>query len=193
VVKYLWKEGKSMIKTSDILDEKDKRVRAHNKEVEFPLTDERKKLINDMLEHLYYSQIEEYAEKYNLRPGMGLAAPQLGVNERFFVVCHEEEENKFKNYIMINPEMISNSEELIYASEGEGCLSVNREVQGIVPRYARVTFKGYDIDGNPIKIRAREELAIAFQHELDHLNGILFVDHIDPKDPYKNKDYMREI
>ena len=124
---------------------------------------------------------------------MGLAAPQLGVNERFFVVCHEEEENKFKNYIMINPEMISNSEELIYASEGEGCLSVNREVQGIVPRYARVTFKGYDIDGNPIKIRAREELAIAFQHELDHLNGILFVDHIDPKDPYKNKDYMREI
>lgn len=182
-----------MIKTSDILDEKDKRVRAHNKEVEFPLNDERKKLINDMLEHLYYSQIEEYAEKYNLRPGMGLAAPQLGVNERFFVVCHEEEENKFKNYIMINPEMISNSEELIYASEGEGCLSVNREVQGIVPRYARVTFKGYDIDGNPIKIRAREELAIAFQHELDHLNGILFVDHIDPKDPYKNKDYMREI
>ena len=182
-----------MIKTSDILDEKDKRVRAHNKEVEFPLTDERKKLINDMLEHLYYSQIEEYAEKYNLRPGMGLAAPQLGVNERFFVVCHEEEENKFKNYIMINPEMISNSEELIYASEGEGCLSVNREVPGIVPRYARVTFKGYDIDGNPIKMRAREELAIAFQHELDHLNGILFVDHIDPKDPYKNKDYMREI
>ena len=182
-----------MIKTSDILDEKDKRVRAHNKEVEFPLNDERKKLINDMLEHLYYSQIEEYAEKYNLRPGMGLAAPQLGVNERFFVVCHEEEENKFKNYIMINPEMISNSEELNYASEGEGCLSVNREVQGIVPRYARVTFKGYDIDGNPIKIRAREELAIAFQHELDHLNGILFVDHIDPKDPYKNKDYMREI
>ena len=182
-----------MIKTSDILDEKDKRVRAKNKEVVFPLSEEKKKLINDMLEHLYYSQIEEYAEKYNLRPGMGLAAPQLGVNERFFVVCHEEEENVFKNYIMINPEMISNSEELIYASEGEGCLSVNREVPGNVPRYDRVTFKGYDIDGNPIKIRAREELAIAFQHELDHLNGILFVDRIDPKDPYKNKDYMREI
>ena len=182
-----------MIKTSDILDESDKRVRAKNKEVTFPLSADKKKLINDMLEHLYYSQIEEFAEKYHLRPGMGLAAPQLGVNERFFVVCHEEEEGVFKNYILINPKMISNSEELIYASEGEGCLSVNREVKGIVPRYARVTFTGYDIDGNPIKIRAREELAIAFQHELDHLNGILFVDHIDPKDPYKNKDYMREI
>ena len=182
-----------MIKTSDILDEKDKHLRAKNKEVVFPLSKDRKKLINDMLEHLYYSQIEKYAEKYDLRPGMGLAAPQMGVNERFFVICHEEEENKFKNYVLINPKMLSHSEELIYASEGEGCLSVNREVEGIVPRYARVTFTGYDIDGKPIKIRAREELSIAFQHELDHLNGILFVDYIDPNDPYKNKDYMREI
>ncbi len=182
-----------MIKTSDILDEKDKHLRAKNDMVVFPLSKERKKLINDMLEHLYYSQIEKYAEKYDLRPGMGLAAPQLGINERFFVICHEEEENKFKNYVLINPKMISHSEELIYASEGEGCLSVNRDVEGIVPRYARVTFTGYDIDGNPIKIRAREELSIAFQHELDHLNGILFVDYIDPDNPYKNKDYMREI
>ena len=182
-----------MLRTSDILDEKDKHLRAKNKDVEFPLKAETKKLINDMLEHLYYSQIEEYSEKYDLRPGMGLAAPQLGVNERFFVVCHEEYENKFKNYILINPKMISHSEELIYASEGEGCLSVNRDVEGIVPRYARVTFTGYDLNGKEVKYRAREELAIAFQHEMDHLNGILFIDHIDPKNPFKNKDYMREI
>lgn len=182
-----------MIKTSDILDEFDKRLRKKNNDVTFPLSKEKKKLINDMLEHLYYSQIEKYAKKYNLRPGMGLAAPQLGINENFFVVCHEESDGIFKNYVMINPKMVSNSEELIYASEGEGCLSVNREVCGIVPRYARVTFTGFDIEGKPIKIRAREELAIAFQHELDHLNGILFIDRIDPKDPYKNKDYMREI
>ena len=182
-----------MLKTSDILDEKDKHLRAKNTDVEFPLKEETKKLINDMLEHLYYSQIEEYSEKYDLRPGMGLAAPQLGVNERFFVVCHEEYENKFKNYILINPKMISHSEELIYASEGEGCLSVNRDVEGIVPRYARVTFTGYDLNGKEVKYRAREELAIAFQHEMDHLNGILFIDHIDPNNPFKNKDYMREI
>lgn len=182
-----------MIKTKDILDEKDKRLRALNKDVTFPLNEEKKKLINDMLEHLYYSQIEELSKKYDLRPGMGLAAPQLGINERFFVVCHEEEEGKFKNYVMINPKMISHSEELIYASEGEGCLSVNRDVEGIIPRYARVTFTGFDVEGNQIKYRAREELAIAFQHELDHLNGVLFIDHIDPKNPYKNKDYMREI
>ena len=182
-----------MIRTTDILDETDSHLRAPNKDVTFPLSKEKKKLINDMLEHLYYSQIEKYAKKYNLRPGMGLAAPQLGVNEKFFVVCHEETENNFKNYVIINPQMVSHSEELIYASEGEGCLSVNRPVEGIVPRYARATFIGYDIDGNEIKYRVREELSIAFQHELDHLNGILFVDHIDPNDPYKNKDYMREI
>ena len=182
-----------MIRTSDILDEKNIHLRAKNIDVEFPLSKETKKLIKDMLEHLYYSQIEEYSEKYDLRPGMGLAAPQMGVNQRFFVICHEETENNFKNYILINPKMISHSEELIYASEGEGCLSVNRDVPGIVPRYARVTFTGYDLEGKEIKYRAREELAIAFQHEMDHLNGILFVDHIDPANPYKNKDCMREI
>lgn len=182
-----------MIRTKDILDEKDIHLRAKNEDVEFPLSEDTKKLINDMLEHLYYSQIEEYSLKYDLRPGMGLAAPQLGINKRFFVVCHEETENNFKNYILINPKMISHSEELIYASEGEGCLSVNRDVEGIVPRYARVTFIGYNLDGKEVKYRAREELSIAFQHEMDHLNGILFTDHIDPKDPYKNKDYMREI
>ncbi len=182
-----------MLKTSDILDEKDPRVRAKNSDFEFPLSDKDKKLIDDMLEHLYLSQIEEEAEKYDLRPGMGLAGPQVGVNKRFFVVCHEEEENKFKNYVLINPKLVSHSQELIYSGGGEGCLSVNRDIEGIVPRYARVTFEGYDVNGKKIKYRAREELAIAFQHELDHLNGILFYDHIDPKDPFKNMEYMREI
>lgn len=182
-----------MLRTKDILDESDKRLRTKNENVIFPMSDKDKKLINDMLEHLYLSQIEKMAEKYDLRPGMGLAAPQVGVNKRFFVVCHEESENVFKDYVIINPKMISHSEELIYSSCGEGCLSVNRDVEGIVPRYARVTFEGFDVDGNKIKIRAREELSIAFQHELDHLNGILFFDHIDPKNPYKDVDYMREI
>lgn len=182
-----------MLKTCDILDEKDKRLRAKNTDMEFPLKSEEKKLIHDMLEHLHLSQIEEKAKEFDLRPGMGLAGPQVGVNKKFFVVCYEEEENSFKNYVLINPKLISHSEELIYTSGGEGCLSVNREVEGIVPRYARVTFEGYDENGKKVKYRAREELAVAFQHEMDHLNGILFFDRIDPKDPYKNSEYMREI
>ena len=90
----------------------------------------------------------------------------------------EYDEGKFDNYIIINPKIVSNSMEKIYVELGEGCLSVNREVDGIVPRYARVTIEGYDMDGNKIRVRGREELAIAFQHELDHLNGILFVDRL---------------
>ena len=76
---------------------------------------------------------------------------------------------------------------------GEGCLSVNREVEGIIPRYARVTVSGYDVDGNKIHVRAREEVAIAFQHEIDHLNGIIFIDRIDKKNPFKDKENMRAI
>ncbi len=182
-----------MLKSSEILDEKDKRLRQKNIDVTFPLSKDEKKLIKDMLEHLHLSQIEKYATKYNLRPGMGLAAPQVGINKNFFVVCHEESENVFHNYVIINPKMLSHSEELIYSGVGEGCLSVNREVEGIVPRYARATFVGFDEEGNPIKIRAREELSIVFQHEFDHLNGILFFDHIDPKNPFKDADIMREI
>ena len=89
-----------------------------------------------MLKHLRYSQIEKYAKKYELRPGMGLAAPQVGINKNFFVVCYEVSNGKFEDYILINPKVISYSEEMIYAGEGEGCLSINREVDGIVPRVA---------------------------------------------------------
>ena len=94
---------------------------------------------------------------------------------------------------MINPKIISKSEELIYVGEGEGCLSVNREVEGIVPRYARITVSAFDENGKPFTMRVREDISVAFQHEIDHLDGILFVDKIDKKNPYKNKDLMREI
>ena len=182
-----------MLKTKEILDEKDKRLRLVSKEVSFPLAQKDKDLINTMIEYLRNSQIEELAEKYDLRPGMGMAAIQLGVAKRYFVVVDEVSEGVFEDYILINPKVISYSEEMIYAGEGEGCLSVNREVEGIVPRHARITVEAYDLDGNKRKYRVREDLAIAFQHELDHLNGILFVDYIDPKDPYKNADLYREI
>lgn len=177
----------------DIIDEKDKRIRTVSKEVVFPLTKEDKKRVDDMLEYLTNSQIEELSEKYDLRPGMGLSAIQLGIPKRYFVVVYEYDEGKFENYVIFNPKIVSNSMEKIYVEMGEGCLSVNRDVEGIIPRYARVTVEGYDIDGNKIRVRAREELAIAFQHEMDHLDGILFYDHIDKKNPFKDKDKYRAI
>ena len=182
-----------MLLMKDILDEKEKILHQKSKEVTLPLSNKQKQTIKDIIEFLTNSQIPEMSEKYDLRPGMGLTPVQLGIPERYIVIVHEYDEGKFDNYVVVNPKLVSNSEEMIYVGEGEGCLSVNREVEGIVPRFARVTIEGYDEDGNKIRVRAREDLAIAFQHELDHLEGILFTDKIDKQDPYKNKDLYREI
>ena len=181
-----------MLKMKDILDEKDPKLRQISKEVTFPMSKEDLKNIDLMEEYLINSQIEETAEKYNLRPGMGLSAVQIGVLKRYIVIVDDTEEG-LETYVMVNPKIVSTSQEMIYVESGEGCLSVNRECEGIVPRYARVTVEGYDTEGNKIRVRAREELAIAFQHEIDHLNGILFVDKIDPKNPYKNFNQYRPI
>ena len=108
-------------------------------------------------------------------------------------MVHEYEKGKFNTYVLINPKIISYSAEKIYVEDGEGCLSVNRDILGIVPRYARVTIEAQDMNGQKIVVRGREELAIAFQHEMDHLDGILFTDKIDKKNPYKDKDSMRPI
>jgi len=182
-----------MFKKLNILDEKDIRLRKVSVDATFPLKKEYKKLIQRTIDELTYSQIDEYAQKYNLRPGMGMAFPQLGINERIIIIVHEAEDGIFDNYVVINPKIVSYSNEMIAAEAGEGCLSVNREVEGHIKRYARVTVEGYDEEGNKIRFRAREELAIAFQHEIDHLNGILFYDRIDPKKKFYTDEELRLI
>ncbi|MDE6285327.1 MAG: peptide deformylase [Bacilli bacterium] len=176
-----------------ILDEKEKILHTVSKDATFPISKEDQKLIQDMITYLEMSQDEKIANKYNLRAGMGLAYIQLGIPKRIFVIASEMDDGSFEEHIIINPKIISQSEELIYVGEGEGCLSVNREVEGIVPRHARITLEYYDFEGNKKTVRAREDLAIAFQHEIDHLNGILFTDKIDKKNPYKDANKMREI
>ena len=184
-----------MMKLPDIkiLDEKNKKLREKSLDVTFPLSKDDKNLINDIITYLTMSQIEKYYKEYNLRPGMGLAFIQLGIPKNIFVIVEEIDDEVFENYVIINPKIISHSEELIYVGEGEGCLSVDRDVEGIVPRYARMKISYQDIDGNYNEIRVREDISVAFQHEMDHLNGILFIDKIDKKNPFKNKDKMREI
>lgn len=182
-----------MFKKLKILDEKDKRLRTVSKEVTFPLSDEEKQIVKNAMENLRFSQIEKYAKKYNLRAGWGLSAIQIGISKRWFVIVDEQEDGSFKEYFFANPKIISNSTEKIYVEQGEGCLSVNREVQGIIPRYARVTIEAYDMNGNKFQMRLREDLAICVQHEIDHLQGILFVDRIDKNNPFKDAEKYRAI
>ena len=171
-----------MLKTKDIIDEKDKILRKKSKEVTFPMDEKDKENIRLMVEYLKNSQIDELAAKYSLRPGMGMSAVQIGVLKRYITIVHESSEGHFDIYVVINPKITSESKEKVYVEDGEECLSINR-----------VTVEGFDTEGNPITIRAREELAIVFQHEIDHLNGILFIDRIDPKNPFKYKDTYRAI
>lgn len=176
-----------------ILDESDKRLHQVSNPVTFPLDEKTIQTIYDCLDYLEMSQDEELAKKYDLRAGMGLSFCQIGILKRIFVVSEDNDDGTFGRYIVINPKIVSHSEELIYVGEGEGCLSVNRSTVGIVPRFARMRIKAYNEFGEEYEIRVREDIAVAFQHEMDHLDGILFTDKIDPKNPFKNQTKMREI
>ncbi|MBD7983384.1 peptide deformylase [Sporosarcina sp. Sa2YVA2] len=175
-----------MIEMKDIVREGHPSLREVASEVTFPLTAEELSLCEDLLGYVVNSQIDELCERYGLRPGIGLAAPQVNVSKRIFALHIEEDDKKPLSIIAINPKIVSHSVEKTYLTSGEGCLSVDRDVEGFVPRYARITIKALDIDGKEFKLRLKGLPAIAFQHELDHLNGIMFYDHIDPHTPFKD-------
>jgi peptide deformylase len=121
--------------------------------------------------------IEDMIDTMREAPGVGLAAPQVGVSDRVIVVEYEEndeEENSPKKlYVLVNPEIKVTSEE---TEEGiEGCLSVPGW-QGEVNRALAVTVKGQTRRGQPMKVKAKGWLARIFQHEIDHLDGVVFTD-----------------
>lgn len=154
------------------------------KEVDVPITADEKQLLEDMIDFLKNSQNEEIAGKYNLRAGVGLAAPQLGIEKRMFAVHYEEPNGKIYSYGLVNPKIISHSVEQSFLPTGEGCLSVDRNIEGYVHRYKRITVKATDLNNNPVKLRLKDYIAIVFQHEIDHLNGVMFYDHINKQNPF---------
>ncbi|WAA13236.1 peptide deformylase [Fervidibacillus halotolerans] len=174
-----------MITMKDIIRDGHPTLRKVAKEVELPPTEEDRAILKSMLEFIINSQDEEIAKKYNLRPGIGLAAPQINISKRMIAIHLEDEKGKLHSYALFNPKIVSHSVEKTYLPGGEGCLSVDEVIPGIVPRYARVTVKAYDIDGNELKLRLKGLPSIAIQHEIDHLNGIMFYDHINKEDPFK--------
>lgn len=172
-----------MILMKDIVREGHKALREVAQEVTFPLSDEEKELGQEMLTFLKNSQDEEIAEKYGLRGGVGLAAPQLAVSKRIIAIHIEDENDKLYSYVLYNPKIKSHSVQEACLAGGEGCLSVDREVPGYVVRNERITLSAFDENGAPIKLRLKNYPAIVVQHEIDHLNGIMFFDHINKNNP----------
>ena len=128
----------------------------------------------------FQTLINDMVETMREAPGVGLAAPQVGLSERLIVVEYyereedEEVENAPKKvWAIANPEIIKASEEKLMGVEG--CLSIPNLV-GEVERHAAIQVKGLNRHGKPTKIKAEGWLARIFQHEIDHLNGVLFTD-----------------
>lgn len=120
--------------------------------------------------------IDDMVETMREAPGVGLAAPQVNVSARVIVVEFGDEEDEdvpAKLYVVVNPEITRQSKEVITGVEA--CLSIP-EVAGDVERHVAVTVKGQNRRGQPLKLKAKGWLARIFQHEIDHLNGVLFVD-----------------
>lgn len=177
-----------MILMKDITREGNPVLREKCVDVKIPLSSEDEKTLNDMIEYIINSQDDELAKKYGLRPGVGLAAPQIGVNKKMLVILSYDEEGHLHFYPMVNPKLISYSEEKTYLDCGEGCLSVDREVNGYVHRAKRVTVETYLYSEGELKyvrLRLKNYIAVVFQHEYDHLNGVLFVDRINKNNPFE--------
>ncbi len=126
-----------------------------------PIKTEEIKTIKNMAEHFYFIMEQNQ--------GVGLAAPQIGISKRFFIMKYKED-----NIICINPEIIYSSP-IIEIDSQEGCLSVSGK-QFIVKRASMITVKYIDLENNSIKKDLIGYDAIIFQHEFDHLDGILISD-----------------
>ncbi len=150
----------------------DKVLRRKSRPVE-AITPEIQKLIDDMIETMYAA------------PGVGLAAPQVGINLRLAVIDVTYKDEEPHVYVLINPEFVLKEGEV---EEDEGCLSI-QDFNETVKRFYRVVVRATDRNGDVYEIEGEDLLARALQHEIDHLDGMLFIDRISPlkRDLFKRK------
>ncbi len=147
----------------EVLKFPDKRLREISTPIE-KITDEIRELASDMLDVIYDE------------PGIGLAAPQLGETIRLIVVDTEwtADDTERNPLILVNPEIVERSGELVWT---EGCLSVP-DFEADVERASSVRLRASNLEGEDLEFAASELQAVCFQHEIDHLDGILFIDRI---------------
>jgi peptide deformylase len=142
------------------------------------------------------SLIDDMIETMRQAPGVGLAAPQVGVSQRVIVVEYAEggedpdgPPRPKKLYAVVNPEITRHSDETVLGSEG--CLSIPG-YYGEVARYEWVTVKGYNRQGDAFRLKAKGWLARIFQHEVDHVDGVLFIDRATKVWEIEDEDHALE-
>ena len=177
-----------MILMKDIIKEGNPLLKEKSIDVELPISLEDAEILNSMIEYIFNSIDPKVAEKYDLRPAVGIAAPQIGILKKMIVINAYDEDGEEHFYAIVNPKLMSYSDELTYLQGGEGCLSVEREAPGLIHRHKRVTVKGHFLENGKLvnkTIKLKGYLAIVFQHEYDHLFGTLFVDRINSTNPFE--------
>lgn len=190
-----------LIDMDDIVREGNPTLRQVGQEVSLPLSDEDIILGEKMLEFLRNSQDPVMAEKMGLRGGVGIAAPQLDISKKILACLvpkdletESDTQKAAEAYslatIMYNAKVIAHSVQDAALADGEGCLSVDREVPGYVVRHARVTIEYFDKNSEKQRLKLKGYDAMVVQHEIDHTNGIMFYDHIDEKNPFAVKEGM---
>lgn len=183
-----------MILRKDIITDDNPVLREKSVDVTLPLSKEDEKLLDDMMEYLENSQDDEKAKELDIQPGVGLAAPQLGILKKMFVVLTYDDDGKLHKYALVNPKLISNSVAKCYLPTGEGCLSVPESHQGLVKRAYKIKMKAYDhISKQDVTLSLKGYVAIVLQHEYDHLFGKVYYDHINKANPFEIKEGEIEI
>ena len=187
-----------MITMKDVIREGNPLLKQKSADVKIPLSKEDEELIISMMEYVYNSCDPEMNEKYDLRPAVGLAAPQLGILKKMIAIGAPDESGNEHEFALINPKLLSYSDELTYLEGGEGCLSVDRACDAYIHRPARVMFEAYfyDLETGKLekkRMKLKGYLSVVFQHEYDHLNGILFVDRANKTNPKHIPDNSKPI
>jgi peptide deformylase len=178
-----------MLLSKDIIMDGHPTLRLKAKPLELPLKNEVLDTLRDMMEYIENSQNDELVEKYGLRPSVGLAAPQINKSLKMFCMkTYDESFMELHQYAVVNPKIISHSEEMTYLPSGEGCLSVDEETTGLVKRAKKIKAKVHlvDLESGEVKettLKLSGYPGIVFQHEYDHLMGILFIDKISESLP----------
>ncbi|MDI9541003.1 MAG: peptide deformylase [Bacillota bacterium] len=173
------------IDSKKILPDSEPILREKAISVSVPLSDENKEILQAMLEYVRNSQDEKFCEEYNVRPSVGIAAPQIGVSRQMIAVSIKDEDDQALEFALANPIIIANSTKKTYLENGESCLSVPTDVEGVVLRYHRITVRAYNLLTDKVEeIKLKGYPAIVMQHEIDHLKGILYYDRINKINPW---------